>query len=102
MFLIDTLHEFLKSSFVAQLISVIKNYNIFQKNSVFPEIFYLHSFFTIDFCIRKKSITSLNKKSLQKSLYTQQNKFSSLTTNSNLPIFTTNETITKLMKIELL
>ena len=46
---------------------------------------------TIDFYILTKSITSYNKKSLQKSLYTQQKKLSSLTRNCNLPIFTVNE-----------
>ena len=51
---------------------------------------------TIDFYILTKSITSYNKKSLQKSLYSQQKKLSSLTRNCNLPIFTTNETITNL------
>ena len=49
---------------------------------------------TIDFYILTKSITSYNKKSLQKSLYTQQKKLSSLTRDCNLPIFTANETIT--------
>ena len=42
---------------------------------------------TIDFYILTKSITSYNKKSLQKSLYTQQKKLSSLTRDCNLPIF---------------
>ena len=51
---------------------------------------------TIDFYILTKSITSYNKKSLQKSLYTQQKKLSSLTRDCNLPIFTANETITNL------
>ena len=51
---------------------------------------------TIDFYILKKSITSYNKKSLKKSLYTQQKKLSSLTRDCNLPIFTANETITNL------
>ena len=36
--------QFVKSSFVAPSSSVIKNWNIFQKNSVYPKIFYLHSF----------------------------------------------------------
>ena len=50
---------------------------------------------TIDYYILTKSITSHNKKSLQKSLYyTQQKKLSSLTKNCNLSIFTANETIT--------
>ena len=51
---------------------------------------------TIDFYILTKSITSHNKKSLQKSLYTQQKRLSSLTRHCNLPIFTANETITNL------
>ena len=56
---------------------------------------------TIDFYILTNSITSYNKKSLQKSLYTQQKKLSSLTKDCNLPIFTANETITNLMQYEL-
>ena len=56
---------------------------------------------TIDFYILAKSITSYNKKSLQKSLYTQQKKLSSLTRDCNLPIFTANETITNLTQYEL-
>ena len=38
---------------------------------------------------------------LQKSLYTQQKKLSSLTRDCSLPIFTANETITKLKQYEL-
>ena len=49
---------------------------------------------TIDFYILTKSITWHNKKFLQKSLYTQQKKLSSLTRDWNLPIFTANKTIT--------
>ena len=56
---------------------------------------------TIDFYILTNSITLYNKKSLQKSLYTQQKKLSSLTKDCNLPIFTANETITNLMQYEL-
>ena len=44
MFLIKMLYQFVKDSFVAPSISVIKNSNIFQKNSVYPKTFYLHSF----------------------------------------------------------
>ena len=55
----------------------------------------------IDFYILTNSITSYDKKSLQKSLYTQQKKLSSLTKDCNLPIFTANETITNLMQYEL-
>ena len=56
---------------------------------------------TIDFYILTKSITWYNKKSLQKLLYTQQKKLSSLTRDCNLPIFTANETITNLTQYEL-
>ena len=56
---------------------------------------------TIDFYILTRSITSHNKKWLQKSLYTHQNKFCSLTRNCNLPIFTANETVTNLTQYEL-
>ena len=54
----------------------------------------------IDLYTLTKSITSYNKKSLQKSLYTQQKKLSSLTRDCNLPIFTANETITNLTQYE--
>ena len=43
MFLIKTLYQFVKDSFVAPSTSIIKNSNIFQKNSVYPKTFYLHS-----------------------------------------------------------
>ena len=51
---------------------------------------------TIDFYILTNSITSHNKKSLLKLLYTQQKKLSSLTKDCNLPIFKANESITNL------
>ena len=44
MFLIKTLYQSVKDSFVAPSTSVIKNYSIFQKNSVYPKTFYVHSF----------------------------------------------------------
>ena len=56
---------------------------------------------TIDFYILTKSITSHNTKLLQKLLYTQQKKLSSLTRDCNLPIFTANETITNLTQYQL-
>ena len=56
---------------------------------------------TIDFYILTKSITWYNKKSQQKSLYTQQKKLSSLTRDCNLPIFTANKTITNFTQYEL-
>ena len=44
MFLIKTLYQFVKDSFIALWISVIKNSNIFQKNLVYPKNVYEHSF----------------------------------------------------------
>ena len=66
-----------------------------------PKNFLSTQIFTIDFYILTKSITSYNKKSLQKLLNTQQKKLSSLTRDCNLPIFTANETITNLTQYEL-
>ena len=43
-FLIKTLYQFVKDSSIAPPASVTKNPNIFQKNSVNPQIFYLLSF----------------------------------------------------------
>ena len=40
MFLMKTLYQFVKDSFVSPSIIVIKNSNIFQKNSVNPKTFY--------------------------------------------------------------
>ena len=56
---------------------------------------------TIDFYILAKCITSYNKISLQKLLYTQQKKLSSWTRDCNLHIFTANKTITNLTQYEL-
>ena len=56
---------------------------------------------TIKFYILTKSITLHDKKSLQKSLYTQQKNLFSLTRDCNLPICTANETITNLTQYEL-
>ena len=44
MFLVKMRYQFVKDSFVAPSTSVINNSNIFQKNSVYPKTFYLHSF----------------------------------------------------------
>ena len=55
----------------------------------------------MDFYILTKSIRSYNTKSLQKSLYTQQKKLSSLRRGCNLPILTANNTITNLVQYEL-
>ena len=56
---------------------------------------------TTDFYILTKSIALFNKKSLKKSLHTQQKKLSSLTRDCNLPIFTANTTATNLTQYEL-
>ena len=53
---------------------------------------------TVDFYILKKSTISYNNKSLQKSLYTQQENLSLLARDCNLPIFTANETISNLTR----
>ena len=56
---------------------------------------------TIDFYILTKSITSYNKKSLQKSSYNQQKKLSSLTRDCSLRIFIANKPIANLTQYEL-
>ena len=71
------------------------------KERTISENFVSKQLSTIDFYILKRSITSHNKKLLQKSLYTQHKKISSLTWGYSLPIFTANETITNLMQYEL-
>ena len=103
MFLIQTLYQFVKDSFAAPSISVIKNSSIFQKNSAYPKTNSLSKqLSTIDFYIPKKSISLHNKESLQKSLYTQQKILSSLTSDCTLPIFTANESITNFMQYDFL
>ena len=44
MFLIKTHYQLVKDSFVAPSTSVIKTYNFFQNNSVYPKTFYVHNF----------------------------------------------------------
>ena len=56
---------------------------------------------TIDFYIFSRSITSCNKKSLQKSVNIPQKKLSSLKRSCSLPTFIANETITNLTQYEL-
>ena len=91
MVLIKTLYQFVKDSIVAQSASVTE--------SICKLFIYTAS--TIDFYILTKPITSYNKKSLEKSLYTQQKKLSSLKRDCNLFRFTTNETITNLAQYKL-
>ena len=47
MFLIRTLYQFVKDSFVAPSINITKNFDIFQKNSVYPKMFYLQKSFLL-------------------------------------------------------
>ena len=94
MFLITTLYKFVKDSFIVSSISIIKNSNILKRTLSIQ-------LSTIDFYILTKSIRSYNTKSLQKSLYTQQKKLSSLRRGCNLPILTANNTITNLVQYEL-
>ena len=101
MFLIKALDQFAKDYFVAPSASVIKNFNIFQKNLSLSKNLLSTRISPIDFYILTKSITLHNKKSLQKSLYIQQKMLSSLTRDCNLPIITANETITNLTQFEL-
>ena len=87
------LYQFVKDSFIAPSTSVIKL-------SLFVN--FLHTQLSpVDSYILTKSVKLYNKKSLQKLLYTQQKKLSSLTRDCNLPIFTANVTITNLMQYEL-
>ena len=78
-----------------------KELQYFQKNAVYPKTLLFKELCTIDFYILKKSETLHDKKSLRKSLYTQQKKLSSLTRNSNLVIFTANEIVINLTQYEL-
>ena len=73
----------------------------FSKELSWSNFFLSKQLYTIHFYILTKSILSHNKKSLQKSLYTQQKKLSSLTKDCNLLIFTANKTITNLTQYEL-
>ena len=65
------------------------------------ETFLFKQLSLIDFYILNRSITSHNKKLLQKLLNTQHKKLSSLTRNCSLLTFTSNETITNLTQYEL-
>ena len=65
-----SIYQFVKDSFVATSITVINNSNIYQKNSVSPKTFNVHSFLLLT-SSSLQNLTSHNKKSLQKSLYTQ-------------------------------
>ena len=92
MFLIKTLYKFVRDS-IAPSIGVIKNIQHLSKELSLSEKF-LSTHISTN--VLARSATSYHKKSLQKSLYTQQKKLSSLTRDCNLPIFTAVKTITNL------
>ena len=71
---------------------------MFLKNLVYPKTLYLNSFLLLTSTSLINLYHRTTKKPLQKSLYTKHKKLSSLTRGCSLPIFTANETITKLMQ----
>ena len=73
-----------------------KKLQYFSKELSLSKNFLSKQLSTIGFYILAKSVTSHNKKLMQKSLYTQQKKLSSLIRDWTLPIFIVNETITNL------
>ena len=102
MFLIKTLYQFVKDSFVAPSPSVIKSSNIFQKNSVYPKKFYLHSFLLLTSTSlqnlyhritrnRSRNPNTLNKKTnlhwrgIATSLYSQLTKLLLISRTMNYP-----------------
>ena len=62
MFLINTLYQFVKDSFIAPSRRAIKNSKIFQRNSVYSKIFSSTQLPNIYFYILTKSIKPYNKK----------------------------------------
>ena len=94
------LYQYVKDSFTVPSINAIKNFNMSQKKLSHSETFLSKQLSTIDFYILNRSITSHNKKSLQKSINTQDKKLSSLTRNCSLLTFTSNKTVTNLTQYE--
>ena len=72
------LHKFVKDTFVLPSINVIKNFNMYQKNSVYLKPFHLNSFLLLT-STSITNITSHNQNSLKNSLNNQREKLSSLT-----------------------
>ena len=93
--------QFVKSSFVAPSSSVIKNWNIFQKNSVYPKIFYLHSFLLLTSTSLQNLYHCILRNRCRNSYAFNKKNLSSLTRDCSLPIFTSNKTITNLTHYEL-
>ena len=86
MFPIKMLYQFVKDFFEVPLRSVIKNYNIFQRNQSIRKPF-MYTAFYYWLLHAYKTITSYNNKLVQKSLNTQQKKLSSLTRDCNLHVY---------------
>ena len=101
MFLIRTLHQFEKDFFVALSTSVIKNSNIFQKNSVYPKNSYLHSFPLLTSTSLQNLSHRITRNRYRNCYTLNKKKFSSLTRNCNLATFRATETITNLTQCEL-
>ena len=93
--------QFVKSSFVAPSSSVIKNWNIFQKNSVYPKIFYLRSFLLLTSTSLQNLYHCILRNRCRNRYALNKKKLSSLTRDCSLPIFTSNKTITNLTHYEL-
>ena len=101
MFLIRTLYQFEKDFFVALSTSVIKNSNIFQKNSVYPKNSYLHSFPLLTSTSLQNLSHRITRNRYRNCYTLNKKKFSSLTRNCNLATFRATETITNLTQCEL-
>ena len=86
MFLTKTLYQFVKDSFLAPSTSVIKELQHLSRELSLSVNVLSTQLSTIDFYIFTKSITSYNKKSLQKTyLYSQLTKLLIISRNMNYP-----------------
>ena len=95
-------YEYLKDSFFAPISKRNKELHHLSKELSQSNTFLSKQLSSIDFHnIIKRSITSHNKKSLQKFQNAHQKKLSSVTRNCSLPTFTSNETIINLTQYEL-
>ena len=95
------LYQYATNSFAAPINKPTKELQHVLKEFSQPKTFLSKQHSTIDFYILNRSITSHNKKSLQKLLTTKQKKLYYLMRNYSLPTFTANETITNLTQHEL-
>ena len=103
MFLIKTLYQFLSLLSLLRSASNKRNKELqhLSKELSLSENVLCTQLSTIDFYILTKSVTSYNKKSLQKSLNTQQKKVIFTDEGLQLTYTHTNETITNLTKYKL-